>query len=602
MICVAPLPPLPAFALLLGTGAAAQWLAWRLRLPAILFLLGLGFCLGPLTGLLDPDRVFGDAFRPMVSLAVGLILFEGGMSLRLAELRGCGAVVRNLVSVGAMVTWGLTTLAARTIVGVPIPIAVLVGAILVLTGPTVVTPLIRHVRPRPPTGPILRWEGILIDPIGALLALLVLDAISTPDATVAMVLVELGRTIALGGGLGLFAGFGLGRALARYHVPEMLHVPITLGTVAVAFVAANLLQPEAGLLAVTVMGIVLGNRPGLDIDHVLEWKEQLSTVLLSVLFLSIAARLPFEQVTGLGWRAVAFTAALVLVVRPAAALVSTIGSSLRWADRAFLMAMAPRGIVVAAVSSEFALHLEQAGLPGSQELVALVFPVIVLSVVCYGLLARPVARALGIAHDDPQGVLLVGADPLARDIGIALAELGIDVLLVDTNAKNAAEARMLGLRTWHGSVLSSRFTDEAELAGIGNLVALTPSDEVNRLAVRQFASTFGRANSFLVAAPAGRNERPPTEAGRLLFAANTTLESLRERLRRGGRVKATRLTTQFGPADYTARYGTTALPLFVLGPDRKLQVVAADSAPALRAGCTIVSIVDGPDAQTTIAQ
>ena len=589
------LAPLPALALLLGAGALAHWAAWRLRLPAILLLLLTGFVAGPVTGLLDPDRMFGEAFRPLVSLAVGMILFEGGLTLRFDELRGAGKVVRNLVTIGVLVTWALSTLVGVYVAGVDLDIALLVGALLVLTGPTVVIPLVRHVRPRAPLGPVLRWEGILVDPIGALLAILVLEALTGPsDATAADIVLGILRTIAFGGGIGVLAGLGLAKAFERFLVPDSLHVPVTFGAVAVAFVLANQLQSEAGLLTVTVMGIVLANRRTIDIEHIAEWKEQLSTILLSILFVSIAARLPIDQLTALGWRGPLYCAALVLVVRPLAVLASTVRSGMRWADRAFLMAMAPRGIVVAAISSEFSLHYEHRGLHGGETIVALVFPVIVLSVLVYGLCAKPVAQLLGVAQSSPQGALVVGADRLGREIGAALQEQGFGVLLVDTNARHAATARTQGLPTWHGSVLSTRFLEQAELGGLGRVIALLPSDEVNRLALEEFLPMFGRAGLYRISnAPKakgrGKGDREPV--GRILFGAEHTLDSLAERLRTGARIKSTRLTEHFGPDQFLERDPSRSLPLFVITPEGKLQVVAEDGKPQLKVGCTVLSLV-----------
>lgn len=584
------LAPLPALALLLGAGALAHWTAWRLRLPAILLLLLTGFVAGPVTGLLDPERMFGEAFRPLVSLAVGLILFEGGLTLRFDELRGAGKVVRNLVTIGMLVTWALSTLLGVYVAGVPLDIALLVGAILVLTGPTVVIPLVRHVRPRAPLGPVLRWEGILIDPIGATLAILVLEALTGPsDATTTEIVLGILRTIAFGGGIGVIAGLGLAIAFERFLVPDSLHVPVTFGAVAVAFVLANLLQHEAGLLSVTVMGIVLANRRTVDIAHIAEWKEQLSTILLSILFISIAARLPIDQLTALGWRGPLYCAALILLVRPIAVLASTMRSGMRWADRGFLMAMAPRGIVVAAVSSEFSLHYEHRGLEGGPTIVALVFPVIVLSVLVYGLLAKPFAKLLGVAQGDPQGVLIVGADRLGREIGSALVEHGFNVLLVDTNARHAATARTQGLPTWHGSVLSTRFIEQAELGGVGKVLAMLPSDEVNRLALEEFLPSFGRAGLYRI----GTGSKPKSDRdpiGRQLFGTAHNIDSLNERLRSGSRIKSTRLTEHFGPEQFLARDPAKQVPLFVITPEEKLQVVGEDGKAQLKVGCTVLSL------------
>ncbi|MFT4841148.1 MAG: NhaP-type Na+/H+ or K+/H+ antiporter [Planctomycetota bacterium] len=581
--------PLLTITCLLGAGAAMQWLAWRMRVPAILFLLLAGFLIGPVFGWFAPEDTFGELFRPIVSLAVGIILFEGGLTLRFRDLRGVGRVVTNLCSIGALVTWLLTTLAGIWIVGVEPKIALLVGAILVLTGPTVVIPLVRHVRPRAPLGPILRWEGILIDPIGAVLALLVLEAITGHDSAAAIA-TGIGKTVVYGGALGATTGWLLARALERLAIPDRLHVPVTFGAVGVAFAVANTLQPEAGLLAVTVMGIVLANRSKLDIEHVLEWHEPLVTMLLALLFVTISARLELESLTKFGLMSVVFTAALILIVRPAAVALSTLGTSLNWRDRGFLMAMAPRGIVVAAVSSEFSLHLEHVGEPGAQDVIAMVFPAIVLTVVAYGFLARPFARLIGTAQADPQGAILVGADLVSRELGQVLKEQGFEVLLVDTNHANTTTARTSGLRTFQGSVLSHRFTEEAELDGIGNMIALTPSDEINRLALEQFVPTFGRAHLFRVAS-SNKKSTAPHHAGRELFATDLDTYELRNQLNSGARIRATKLTDQFGPDEYREQYGDQARPLFLVTADKKLQIVTTDNPPVLKVGQTVLGLV-----------
>ena len=585
--------PVLTIALLLSAGATMQWIAWRVKVPAILLLMLSGFAAGPLLGWFDPERTFGDLFRPLVSLAVGVILFEGGLTLKLRELSGAGSVVTRLCTVGAAVSWGLTTLAAHWIVGVRLPIALLIGAILVLTGPTVVIPLVRHVRPKKPLGPILRWEGILIDPIGAVLALLVLEALTGHDSA-ADIAVGVGKTLLYGGALGALAGWLLAQALERFAIPDRLHVPATFGTVGLSFALANTLQPEAGLLAVTVMGIVLANRSRLDVEHVLEWHEPLVTMLLALLFVTIAARLEVATLTSLGAMAVVFTAALIVVVRPLSVALSTIGTSLGWRERAFLMAMAPRGIVVAAVSSEFSLHLDHYKVAGGQEVLALVFPAIVLTVIAYGFGARPFARWIGAAQADPQGAVIVGADMLGREIGRALQEQGFDVLLVDTNVTHTTTARTSGLPTFQGSVLSHRFAEEATLDGIGNMLALTTSDEVNLLAVEQFVPTFGRSHLYR-AASADPKRHQQAHPGRALFGAELDVDTLRSKLHRGGRIRATKLTEKFGAGDYRDRYGDRAHPLFVVSADEKLQIVTAGGEPTLKAGQTVLALIEEDD-------
>lgn len=584
--------PVLTIALLLAAGATMQWLAWRVRVPAILFLLIAGFVIGPVLGIFKPEDTFGPLFRPIVSLAVGIILFEGGLTLRFDELRGVGRVVTNLCTIGAAVTWLLTTLAGWWIVGVRFEIALLVGAILVLTGPTVVIPLVRHVRPRAPLGPILRWEGILIDPIGAVLALLVLEALTGHDSA-ADIATGIGKTLFYGGGLGVVTGLALGRALEKLVIPDRLHVPVTFGAVGLCFALANTLQPEAGLLAVTVMGIVLANRSKLDVEHVLAWHEPLVTMLLALLFVTIAARLEMAALTRLGLLSVLFTVALIVIVRPIAVACSTIGTSLSWRDRSFLMAMAPRGIVVAAVSSEFSLHLEHGGVTDAQDVIAMVFPVIVLTVIAYGFGSRPFARLTGTAQADPQGAVLVGADLLGREIGHALQQQGFEILLVDTNHEHTTEARTSGLRTFQGSVLSHRFTEEAELDGIGNMLALTPSDEINRLALEQFLPTFGRAHLFRLSS-INKKRKDEHHVGRPLFGDDLDAEELRNKLHEGARIRATKLTEQFGPDAYREEYGETARPLFLVTPEKKLLIVTTDSPATLKVGHTVLALAPDP--------
>jgi NhaP-type Na+/H+ or K+/H+ antiporter len=589
-----PLDPLPALAAIVVLGGAAQWLGWRIRLPAILPLLAVGFLIGPVTGLVDVDSVFGPLLRPFVSLAVALILFEGGLTLHLKDLAGTGAVVRNLVTIGAAVTWVVVTASAHWLANVPFDLALLAGAILVLTGPTVVVPLVRHIRPSGPTGPILRWEGILIDPIGALLALLVFDVITTDEQSVWRVATSAAMTLLVGAGSGTAAALLLGQAIRSHWLPERLHVPIALTAVAAAFAGANELQHESGLFAVTVLGIVLANTKGVDVSHIAEFKEDLGNILLAVLFVVLSARIPLHELTGLGYVHLMVVGIAILVARPLAVACSTIRTGLSWRDRVFLMAMAPRGIVAAAVSSEFALQLESAGRDDAGTLTSLVFACIIGTVSCYGLLSGTVARWLGIADANPRGILFVGADRATREIARVLQQIGVPTLLVDTNQANVQAARDLQLRAWHGSILSDRFFDEVDLAGIGRLCATTGSDEVNLLAVRRFRGIFdGRAlfQTPLRARGDGRFGLAEVDHGRWLFRADATAERLQGMIASGAVVATTRLSEKYGPDQYAAEHGRSALPLFAVQPDGTIAVATTDAPLPLRPGATVVSLV-----------
>ncbi|MBA1149519.1 sodium:proton antiporter, partial [Ectothiorhodospiraceae bacterium WFHF3C12] len=313
-------------------GVLSQWLAWRLRLPAILFLLAAGVVAGPALEWLNPDTLFDDLLFPVISLAVAVILFEGALTLRLEELRGVEHTVRRLLTEGVVITWATTTVATHYLIGLAWPLALLFGAITVVTGPTVIQPLLRTVRPKAQVGRVLRWEGIIIDPIGALLAVLVFEfLISTGEGvSITTSVLTFASILAVGSALGAAAGYVLGLALRRFWLPDYLHSVATLVFVFTIFHIANLIHHESGLLAVTVMGMWLGNMRGVPLDEILNFKESLSLLLISGLFVILAARLEPAQLVALGGGAAALVAFFQFVGRPLSVLVCTRGSGLTW--------------------------------------------------------------------------------------------------------------------------------------------------------------------------------------------------------------------------------------------------------------------------------
>lgn len=589
---------LVGLASILVLGVCARWLAWRLRLPAILLLLSGGLVAGPVTGLLAPDDLFGVLLLPIVSLSVAIILFEGGLSLRFRDLPQIGRVLGNLVSIGAAVTWAFGAIAAYAFADLDLRLALLLGAILVVTGPTVIIPLLRDIRPTGQVGPILRWEGIVIDPIGATLAVLVFEGIAAGEFRQAAVLVALGivKTLAIGGILGLLGARALMLMLKPFWAPDFLHNPLALMLVITVFTLANVLQDESGLLAVTVMGVLLANQKIVSIRHIVEFKENLRVLLISSLFILLAARLQLDDLTKLGAGSLVFVAVLILVVRPAAVVLSTLGAGLSWRERFFLAWMAPRGIVAAAVASIFALHLAEAGYVQAERIVPLTFLVIIGTVTLYGLTAGPVARWLRIAEANPQGVLIVGAYAWARPIAGLLQAAGFRVLLVDTNLANIAAARMAGLPVYHGNILTDRALEEMPLDGIGRLIAWTPNDEVNALAALQGAELFGRAEVYQLPPKDMSNNQavimPQHLRGRLLFNEGLTYAALTERLAAGAIVKKTPLTKEFDYQAFQAHYGDSAVPLFVIEATGNLLVCTAGDKPLPKSGQTLISLVD----------
>jgi NhaP-type Na+/H+ or K+/H+ antiporter len=598
-------------ALILVLGVSAQWLAWRLRVPSILILLLFGFLAGPVTHVLDPQALLGDLLMPVVSLSVALVLFEGGMSLRLSELREVGGVVRNLVTVGALTTGLVTAVASHLAVGLSWHLAALLGAILSVTGPTVIGPLLRHVRPIGRLGPILKWEGIVIDPLGALAAVLVFESfeLSKSGHSTALLVSAALKTAGVGCAVGVFFAAVLVVLFRKRWVPDHLHNPLALMAVAAAFVSSDAAQHESGLFAVTVMGLALANQRSVVVHHIVEFKETLSILLISSLFIILAARLELSAFKHVAWQGLLLLAALVVVARPACVAVSTLGSGLSWRQRLFLAAMAPRGIVAASVASVFALRLREAHVEGAELLVPLTFMVIVGTVLVYGLTAAPLGWWLGVAWPNAQGCLIVGAHALGRAIGQALQEEGVPVLLLDTNRGNIQQARLDGLPTFLGSVVSRDVHERVELSGIGRLLALTPNDEVNSLATLSFTRTFGRSEVYQLAqagakpAAAGvaktsvnaaqrKEGMSPELAGRLLFGASSTYGELARRFESGAIVKKTPLTAEFGLEQFQAHYGNRAIPLFLIAPTGELTVLTGESPVSATPGRLLVSLAE----------
>ena len=590
--------PLTLAAILLA-GIGAQWLAWWLRLPAILPLLAVGLIAGPVTGWLDPDALFGHLLFPMVSLGVAVILFEGALTLRFAEIRNQVRVVRNLVSFGALTNWLIIALAARFFSDLPWSLALLFGALVTVTGPTVVAPLLRSVRPEREVANILRWEGILIDPIGALLAVLVFEFTVSEQHqhTVAM----FGVTVFAGTLLGL-AGAGLLATLMRRQLlPDYLHRVTSLALVLGAFTLSNAIAAESGLLAVTVMGLRLANARDLVIEDILDFKETLTLLLISVLFIVLATRIDLGAFAGMGWGAVGVLLAILFIARPATVWLATAGSSLNWRQKAVLAWIAPRGIVAAAVSALFALQLERLGYAEARTLAALTFLVIVVTVTLQSLTAKAVVRRLGVAAPPPRGVLIVGGNPVARAVAKALHERDIPVILTDTAWENTRAARMAGIPVYHGNVLSEHADTYLDLTSIGTLLAMSPWPERNTLVSLYYRQIFGADRVYALRLD---EERDGTDRARMipshriprLFGERVTLARLREGLDRGYTIRTTSLTANFDFAAFREKWDDQAIPLFALDPKGTLRVFSVRESPQPSRGWTLISLMPPVDA------
>ncbi len=587
-----------SLALVIVLGIGSQWVAWRVHLPSILLMLACGLVVGPILGVLDPANLFSNDFLfAFVSLSVGLILFEGGLSLRMAELRQVGYVVFALCSVGAAVTWAIAALAAYWFLKLSPPMALLQGALLVVTGPTVVGPLLRHIKPTQRLAATLKWEGILIDPVGAILAVLILEAILHRSLAATPWVILRGGSMALLAGtlVGAVAALLLTQIIKRHWAPDALQNPFALMLVVIAFTGSNYLVDESGLVAVTVMGIIIANQSGLYVQHIVEFKENLRVLLLGSLFILLAARIDLESLRQLGWAIVPFLLTLIFVARPLAAWLSTMRTTLSWKERVFVGWMAPRGIVAAAVSALFALRLELAEQLEGQLLVPITFVVILVTVAVYGLTASPLARKLGVSQQDPQGVMLVGAHPLARAMAEALNKEGFATLLVDTNRAQLIEARLQGLRTFYGNILAEHTLEEMDLSSIGRVLAMTPNDEANSMIALHCSELFGRKESYQLVADTRSHVATTQMHGRRLFREGKTYRDMTERFQAGAVIKKSKLSKEFDYAAFRQHYGDRVVPLFRISSKGVLSVCTSESPQEPEPGTTLIILTDQVD-------
>lgn len=495
-------------------GFAAQWLAWRLALPGIVVLLAAGLLAGPATGLLNPSEAFGSLLRPVIGLAVAIIVFEGGLSLDLRELRAAGNGVLRLTAVALPLNWLAGAAAGHFVGGLEWPAALLFGSILVVTGPTVILPLLRQAKLKPRIGALLKWEAIVNDPVGAVLSVVVLEVLVLVSAGAADA-----EALTLEVGLGLVAaivvavGLGVGAALLvawsfrRDQVPEVLKTPMLLSLTLGIYSVSNVLMEEAGLIAATVFGVALANLGIAGLQELRRFKEGLVVLIVSGLFIVLTADLDPEVLARLSWPILALTLTVLFVVRPAAILLATIGARMRWNERLLVAWIAPRGIVAAAVAGVAGLRLGGAGYEGAELIQPTVFAVIAATVVAHGFSLSPLARRLGLTTGDRPGLMIVGASDWTIGLAGTLDRLGVPVLLVDSFPGALRGARRRNLPTLQAEILSEHA--EQRLAGYGMdyLLAATPDEIYNALVCVRHAPEFGRERVYQLA-PAGGHPDP----------------------------------------------------------------------------------------------
>ena len=577
-------------------GIGAQWVAWRTGLPAIVLMLIAGFLAGPVLGVFDPEHAFGALLEPMVAIGVALILFEGGLSLDFRELRHTGSAVGRLATIGVVLGWLFGALAGIYIAGLAPEVAILFGGILVVTGPTVVIPLLRQssVKSRPAS--ILKWEAIVNDPTGALCAVIAYEyfrkVAEQPGATLFEVVPPLIIAAIIAGLIGYVAALAIAWSFPRGAVPEYLKVPVLLTTVIGVFVISNLIEHEAGLVAVTVMGVALANMDVTSLRSIHPFKENVAVLLVSGIFIVLSASLSIEDIRYINWPIGLFLLALLFVVRPATILLSLLGSNLPWNERLFLAWIAPRGIVLVAISGLFALRLSDLGYTDGNLLIGLSFAVVVVTIVAHGFTVDFVAKLLKVKGTTRPGMLIVGSTPWTIALAEQMRDMKAPVIVVDASWQRLALARQKGIPFYHGEILNEATEHNLELAPYQNLVAATENEAYNALVCNEFAHEIGRDRVFQLGESADGDDKhalPASLRGRALFESGFGVEDVSERQRQGWVFRKTRLSEEFDFEKMQEKLPDAANMLLLIRDNGTIRFFTHAAKPEPRAGDTILS-------------
>ncbi|NND16593.1 MAG: sodium:proton antiporter [Eudoraea sp.] len=574
-------------------GIFAQWLAWRLKLPAILPLILIGLLVGPIATLFTDDGskliepiwngtqgLFpGDGLYYFVSLAISIILFEGGLTLKRSEIKSVGPVITKLITLGTLVTFIGAGLAARFIFDLSWQMAFLFSALIIVTGPTVITPILRNIPLKKNVSAVLKWEGILIDPIGALVAVLVFEFISVgggQDYTTTA-LMEFGKILLFGFTFGFTFAHALAYAIKRNLIPHYLLNVVSLSVVLLVFVESDIFAHESGLLAVVVMGMVMGNMDLPNIKELLYFKESLSVLLISILFILLAANINIEDMLLIyTWQTAALFLIVVFLIRPIGVFLSTRGSELKTNEKVFISWVGPRGIVAAGIASLFGSKLLANGAAGAEYITPLVFMIVLGTVLLNATTARLFARLIGVYLKDSNGILIIGASKPARLIGDYLRKNNRHVVLIDNNEKNVEHASRMGVEALTANIFSDILTNNIELNDMGYLLAMTGNDDINSYAIEKFRDTFGENGSFRLVndRESKRSDINPKEE---LFSKNIDFGKLNDITGKHPAVFEIDVLDQpyFLKLMQMVQADGNIIPLFVKNPMGELKVVSA---------------------------
>jgi len=574
-------------------GILAQWVAWRLKLPAILPLILIGLLVGPIASiytenghkLIEPiwngeKGLFpGDSLYYFVSLAISIILFEGGLTLKRSEIRNVGPVITKLITLGSLVTFFGAGIAAHYIFGLSWQISFLFSALIIVTGPTVITPILRNIPLKKDVSTVLKWEGILIDPIGALAAVLVFEFISVGEgkAYTITALIEFGKILLFGFTFGFTFAHALTFLIKKNFIPHYLLNVASLSTVLLVFVISDTFAHESGLLAVVVMGMVMGNTDLPNIKELLYFKESLSILLISILFILLAANINISDLELIfNWKTAILFAIIVFVIRPLGVFLSASKSNLKFNEKLFIGWVGPRGIVAAGIASLFGSKLLKQGEVGAEYITPLVFMIVLGTVLLNATTARFFAKAVGVFLTKSEGLLIIGASKFSRLIGDYLQKNNRHVVLVDSNQNNVNKAKKLGLEAFSANIYSDSLKDNIELSDIGYIMSLTGNVDINNYAIKKFKKQFGEHGSFRLVSADEMND-PENNPKEGLFSHTDDFIKLMEATRKYPAIHEMALNNYEHYKDLIeiTKADENIIPLFLKTADGDLKIISS---------------------------
>ncbi|WP_062055810.1 cation:proton antiporter [Aquimarina longa] len=576
-------------------GILAQWVAWKFKIPAILPLILIGLLVGPFatfftsdgTKLIQPiwngkEGLFpGESLFYFVSLAISIILFEGGLTLKRSEILNVGPVIIKLITVAVIITFFGAGIAAHFIFNLSWPISFLFSSLIIVTGPTVITPILRNIPLKKDVSAILKWEGILIDPIGALVAVLVFEFIRAGggEEFTLTALIEFGKIVLVGFTFGFTFAHALAFSLKRKIIPHYLLNVVTLAVVLGVFVLSDTFAHESGLLSVVIMGMVLGNINLPHIDEILYFKESLSVLLISILFILLAANINIEDLQLIyNWQEVLLFSIIVFIVRPLGVFLSSVKSGLTINEKLFISWVGPRGIVAAGIASLFGLKLQKEGVPGAEYITPLVFMIVLGTVLLNATTARFFAKIVGVFLKKSEGILIIGASKISRLIAVYLQENNRHVVLVDSNRNNINKAKDLGLEAIEGNIYGDQLKDNIELNNIGYLMALTANSDINRYAIDTFKDQFGEHGSYrLITVEEMKDPQNNPHEG--LFSHTDDYHKLINLAEKYPGIQEIKITDkkQYSAIIELTKDDDDIIPLFIRNVDKKIRIIPSYS-------------------------